>query len=143
MTIPIIIDTSALISLVSEDDSNYKRATEISRELQKVSKIPIVPGEIFTEFMNVLGKKSGHDKAVEKGKIVLESTEYKIIETSLEVRGEAFKKFVNQPRSVSFTDCLVMAFADFFETKEIFGFDRVFRKNNYVLPGHRKARKAS
>lgn len=143
MTIPIIIDTSALISLVSENDSNYKRATEISRELQKVSKIPIIPGEIFTEFINVLGKKAGHEKAVEKGKIIFESAEYKIIETSPEIRREAFKKFVDQPRSVSFTDCLVMAFADFFETREIFGFDEVFGKNKYVLPGQKKARKAA
>jgi predicted nucleic acid-binding protein len=35
---------------------------------------------------------------------------------------------------VSFTDCLVMAVADRFGTKVIFGFDEVFRKNGYRIP---------
>ena len=30
-----------------------------------------------------------------------------------------------------FTDCIVMANADSFKTKDIFGFDEVFRKNGY------------
>jgi len=32
-------------------------------------------------------------------------------------------------------DCLVMATADFYETREIFGFDTAFTKNGYYLPG--------
>jgi predicted nucleic acid-binding protein len=35
----------------------------------------------------------------------------------------------------SFVDCLVMATADFYDTREIFGFDAVFAKNGYSLPG--------
>ena len=47
---------------------------------------------------------------------------------------EAVERFAQQPSSVSFTDCLVMALADRLGTKLIFGFDEVFRKNGYRLP---------
>ena len=58
-----------------------------------------------------------------------------IAETTLEVRIEALEKFQKQPKSVSFTDCIVMAFADEYETREIFGFDDAFRKNGYIRFG--------
>jgi predicted nucleic acid-binding protein len=35
----------------------------------------------------------------------------------------------------SFVDCLVMATANANNTREIFGFDAVFAKNGYFLPG--------
>jgi hypothetical protein len=43
--------------------------------------------------------------------------------------------FRTQPTSVSLTDCLVMACADHDEATEIFGFDVVFVRNGYHLPG--------
>ena len=47
----------------------------------------------------------------------------------------AFEKLKNQALSVSFTDCLVMVFADKYKTEEVFGFDEAFGKNGYKLPG--------
>jgi len=58
-----------------------------------------------------------------------------VVESSEYIRIEALRKFHNQPAAVSFTDCLVMAFADFYETREIFGFDEAFRKNGYARLG--------
>jgi hypothetical protein len=39
----------------------------------------------------------------------------------------------SRAESVSFTDCMVMATADHYGTRLIFGFDEVFRKNGYVM----------
>jgi predicted nucleic acid-binding protein len=35
----------------------------------------------------------------------------------------------------SFVDCLVMASANLYRTRDIFGFDAVFTENGYRLPG--------
>lgn len=51
------------------------------------------------------------------------------------IRLRALQNFQNQPAYVSFTDCVVMAFADEYETKDIFGFDEAFRKNGYIRVG--------
>jgi hypothetical protein len=40
-----------------------------------------------------------------------------------------------QGKQPSYVDCLVMATADFYATREIFGFDAVFPQNGYHLPG--------
>lgn len=140
---PLIIDSSAFISLGSVADSNYGEAVKIGKQIEKENRVTILPGEIFTEIVNVAGKKISHQAAIDQANKILSSKSLIITETTSSIRNNALEKFKNQPKSVSFTDCLVMAFADFFETKEIFGFDEVFGKNNYVLPGYKKAGKAA
>jgi len=41
-----------------------------------------------------------------------------------------------QDKRASFVDCLVMATAAFYDTQEIFGFDAVFGRNGFHLPGN-------
>lgn len=132
---PIIIDSSAFISLGTITDSNYKSATLISSKIEKGDRTIIMPGEIFTEIVNVAGKKISHEAAMDQATKILSSKAVHIEETTSDIRQSALDKFNKQPKSVSFTDCIVMAFADEFETKEIFGFDYVFRKNGYIRIG--------
>jgi predicted nucleic acid-binding protein len=89
--------------------------------------------------MNVLGKKLGHNKAIQVGQHLLLNPNYLILESDKELQ-EAFDRLANQPASVSFTDCLVMALGDRYGTKLIFGFDEVFRKNGYRLPAAPESR---
>lgn len=135
MNNPLIIDSSAFISLGTIADSNYIKATEISSQIHNEDRIIIMPGEIFTEIVNVVGKKIGHKAALNQANKILDSKTIHIDETTPTVRQNALDKFKRQPESVSFTDCIVMAFADEFDTKEIFGFDDVFRKNGYIRIG--------
>ena len=44
---------------------------------------------------------------------------------------QALQKFETLPQGVSFTDCLVMATADEYETRDIFGFDKQFADAGY------------
>jgi hypothetical protein len=44
----------------------------------------------------------------------------------------ALDKFAVLPQGVSFTDCLVMATADAYFTKDIFGFDKQFADAGYT-----------
>ena len=130
-----IADTSALISLASLSDGNHAVAENISTSIKKNDYPLIVPGEVFTETINTLGKKVGHRKAMDTARELLESKELVIADTSSDLRENALVKFNEQSESVSFTDCLVMAFADEYKTKLIFGFDSDFRKNGYVRLG--------
>lgn len=132
---PVVIDTSAFISFISSTDSNHKNAALISHILKR-NKTPVfLPGEIFTEIINVFGKKISHQAAADTTTTILRSKDFTIVETTPKIRANAVEKFQSQPRSVSFTDCLVMAFADEYQTKHIFAFDEHFKKNGYVRFG--------
>src|SRR4051794_13031750 len=134
MNRPVVIDSSALFSLVSLHDTNHHQAVALSAAFRPADYTVLVPGEIFTETLNIIGKKIGKDKREEVGNDLLSSGVFVFVDTTADIRQAAFAKLLTQPGSVSFTDCLVMAFADSYKTKEIFGFDEVFRKNGYRLP---------
>lgn len=131
MNAPLIIDSSAFIALGTITDTNYKKASSISNRISEENRRIVMPGKIFTEIINVAGKKVNHQAALDQAHKILSSSAMHIEETTPKIRQNALKKFEKQPESVSFTDCLVMAFADEFETKEIFGFDEVFKRNGY------------
>ena len=141
MNPPLILDSSAYISLGSISDSNYHRAQGISQTIQEAGRSIIVPGDVFTEIINVVGKKGSHRRAVIQGQQLLSSDVFTIVEATPKIRREAFDIFKKQSESVSFTDCIVMATANHYETKEIFGFDEVFRKNGYIRFGIGKSGK--
>lgn len=128
---PIIADSSGLVSLISEDDINHKLAIKLSKELDGLSALIVVPGDVFSETLNVIGKKLSHGLAVDVGKEISDSRAYVIIETDELLRNNALNLFTHQAESVSFTDCVVMSFADKFNTKDIFGFDKTFKTNGY------------
>lgn len=131
----LIIDSSAFISLGTITDANYQKATRISRQITEENRTIIMPGEIFTEIVNVAGKKVSHSAALDQAHRILSSNTMHVEETTPSIRQKALQKFEKQSKSVSFTDCLVMAFADEYETKEIFGFDEAFKKNGYKRIG--------
>jgi predicted nucleic acid-binding protein len=133
--IDIIADSSAVVSLLSTNDSNFSKAMNIQKELSKSAGKILVPAEVYAEILNVLGKKGSHKAAAEKVNNFLDSSSVLLVESSTKIREVAIKLFMRLPASVSYTDCLVMASADHFETKIIFGFDEIFSKNGYKLPG--------
>lgn len=135
MKTSVVADSSGLVSLASGTDSNHRLAVAGSVSIQE-QKIPfIIPGEVITETINVIGKKISHTEALRVGGSILESPEFIMVETTANVRGRALELFEKQASSVSFTDCLVMAMADAYNTKFIFGYDEVFRKNGYIRFG--------
>ena len=138
----VIADTSGLMSLLVDTDANYHKALALSRTLEESQGAVILSSHVFTELMNVLGKKQGHQKAVSVGQHLLSNPSYLILESDKELE-EALERFATRAASVSFTDCLVMVLADRYETKLIFGFDEAFAKNGYRLPETAKQQEAA
>ena len=132
MSKPIIIDTSAIVSLTLHRDSNHQQAVELTQQIGKIGRPVMVPADVFTETLNYLGKAEGHGVAVQVGKMLSSANGYFVVAIP-EALSPALQKFAKQPQSVSYTDCIVMACADHFKTKTIFGFDEVFSKNGYTI----------
>ena len=129
----VVADASGLMSLLVDTDANHHKALAHSAVFDESPGAVVIPSQVFTELMNVLGKKLGHRVAVSAGQGILSTPNYLITESDTDLT-EALERFAQQPSSVSFTDCLVMALADRLGTKLIFGFDEVFAKNGYRLP---------
>ncbi len=127
----IIADTSGLVSLFSSDDRNHDKAIRAAKHLQNDQKAILIPAAVFVELLNVLGRKAGHEAAIAAASeltppfIVLSEPE-NILESS------ALEKFARVAGSVSFTDCIVMAVADQYGTRDIFGFDKQFEDAGYM-----------
>jgi len=138
----VVADTSGLMSLLVDTDANHQRALAQSRVFDESPGAVIISSHVFTELMNALGKKLGHQVAVSAGKQIIATPNYLIIESDVDLT-EALERFSHRPSSVSFTDCIVMALADRLGTKLIFGFDEIFRKNGYQLPAAPKQRQAA
>jgi predicted nucleic acid-binding protein len=128
---PIIADTSALVSLAVESDQNHKPAITASEVLRETSRPIILPVDVFVETINILGKRSGHETALKAaGELLRPGSQFILVETRPYLV-TALEKFKHLKPAVSLTDCLVMAVADDYGTKEIFGFDRQFTDAGY------------
>ncbi len=131
----IIADSSGLISLASATDQNHQEALKISQGLFQAKGSIIIPSDVFSETLNIAGKKLGHSAAVRTAETLFTTSPFIIVDSDEKTREHAFSLFKKQPEAVSFTDCIVMATADRFKTKEIFGFDKAFSKNGYNRVG--------
>jgi predicted nucleic acid-binding protein len=122
--LPIIADTSSLVSLATDTDQNHEPATNAAASLRDASRPILLPADVYVETINVLGKKSGHETALKVASELLHpDSQLLLIETHTYLIA-ALGKFTGQPPGVSLTDCMVMSVADDYGTKDIFGFDR-------------------
>ncbi len=128
----IIIDTSALISLLIDRDSNHQLAIEMLIEQQNAKAAFIMPGDVYSELINTVGKKFGRDVAIQAADYI-SKTDFLIVDAT-DSYDEALLKYRTNTSSPSFTGAIVMAIADKYSTKQIFGFDECFTKGEYQIP---------
>jgi predicted nucleic acid-binding protein len=129
----LIADTSGLISLTVATDANHAPAIEATKPLQERESTILVPYEVLVETVNVLGKRVGHLGAAAVAAYLSTTPLFLVIDTSKQARQHALERFEEQPQAVSFTDCIVMANADEYGTKTIFGFDADHKRNGYDI----------
>src|SRR3954453_20199011 len=117
----IAADSSAIISLLSETDSNHELARQALNNLPQSVTALLVPDAIFYEHLDAIGKRYGHATAIAAAHWIL-NQELVVIVNTEGYRTEILELFANQPNGVSLADCAVMATAKKFDTKLIFGF---------------------
>jgi predicted nucleic acid-binding protein len=138
----VILDSSALIAQINVKDLWHKKANTVSEFIERTDRQVILPAEVLAETLNRIGNNIGRQDAVLAGNALLERNEtgdILITQSNMEIISATLNllKTVSEPQDkrASFVDCLVMATAAFYDTREIFGFDAVFGKNGFQLPG--------
>jgi predicted nucleic acid-binding protein len=145
----VILDSSALIAQINVKDLWHKKANAISEYIERTDRKVILPTEVLAETLNRIGNNIGRQDAVlagtallernETGDILITHSNMDILSTTLNLLNS-----VQEPpdKRASFVDCLVMATATFYDTSEIFGFDAVFGRNGFQLPGNEEKQAA-
>jgi predicted nucleic acid-binding protein len=138
MSKTVILDSSALIAEINLADSLHEKVQPINEFIAQTNREVILPYEVIAEALNIFGKKVGRREAASAGKALLArhaSGTLQIIPSDETILAGALDLLVTaKGQSASFVDCLVMASAEHYQTKEIFGFDDAFAKNGYHLP---------
>ena len=145
----VILDSSALIAQINVKDLWHKKANTISEYIQQTDRKVILPAEVLAETLNRIGNNVGRQEAVLAGNALLERNEsgdILITQSNTEILRATLNLLntVQEPpeKRASFVDCLVMASAIFYDTREIFGFDAVFERNGFPLPGNEEKQAA-
>jgi predicted nucleic acid-binding protein len=139
----VILDSSALIAQINVKDLWHQKANAISEFIERTDRKVILPAEVMAETLNRIGNNIGRQDAVLAGKALLERNEtgdMLITHSNTDILAATLNllKTIQEPpdKRASFVDCLVMASASFYDTREIFGFDAVFGKNGFYIPGN-------
>jgi predicted nucleic acid-binding protein len=138
----VILDSSALIAQINLNDLWHKKADETAGFIAQTNRQVILPSEVLAETLNRIGNNVGRQQAYLAGKallardatgdILLAQSNPNLLAASLELLKTVQEA---QDKRPSFVDCLVMASANLYDTREIFGFDAIFVQNGYHLPG--------
>lgn len=138
----VILDSSALIAQINVKDLWHKKANAISEFIERTDRKVILPAEVMAETLNRIGNNIGRQDAVLAGNALLERNEtgdILITQSNTDIVSATLNllKTVREPQDkrASFVDCLVMVTATFYDTREVFGFDAVFGRNGFHLPG--------
>jgi predicted nucleic acid-binding protein len=119
------------VSLATDTDHNREPTKQAAGRLRADQRPIILPTDVFVETVNVLGKQSGHQTALKAAVELRQSDgQFVLVETAWVIEA-ALEKFEKLPEGVSLTDCIVMTIADYYGTKDIFGFDKQFEDAGY------------
>jgi predicted nucleic acid-binding protein len=138
----VVLDSSALIAQINGKDIWHKKADAIATLIAQTERHVILPAEVFAETLNRIGNTIGRQAAVLAGRALLarHAAGDIVLTHSNPALAAASLKLLQtvdapQDKRPSYVDCLVMATANLYRTREIFGFDAVFPENGYRLPG--------
>jgi predicted nucleic acid-binding protein len=134
----VIADTSALVSMTIESDTNHALAVAGAHHILKEASSVLIPAELLAETVNLLGKKFGRERAIATGRKLTQDEAFVVVDTNEQIRSRALDLMEHSPGSTSFTDCLVVATAEHYRTRLIYGFDMYFSKLGYIFPGQRE-----
>lgn len=129
----IFIDADAFLAMAMSLDSNHKRAIHITKRLKDQKEELVTSAFVFGEVVTVLSQREGRNAALRfidefslSGIILVE------VDSLLREKGVViFKKQTS--KNVSFTDCINVAIIQQEKIREVFSFDRVYKKNGLRL----------
>lgn len=131
----LVLDSSALIALANNNDSTHKKAVDILQNIANEKYFGLLPNDIYIETINAIGKKLNKTLAAKAAFMIRGFKWLDVIESNESSREDSLEKFRQTGPQISLTDCIVMATADEYKTKQIFGFDKHFKTAGYKRIG--------
>lgn len=127
----VFIDADALISLVRTDDKNHQKAKNIYKKL-KSEKIELFSSNTsIYETITVVSQRVNHQQAENFLDIASQGLSIIFVDKKREkAAGNIFRQQIS--KNVSFFDCLNMAIMKELKIKEIFSFDKHYKKNGFL-----------
>ncbi|OGD98102.1 hypothetical protein A3A49_01315 [Candidatus Curtissbacteria bacterium RIFCSPLOWO2_01_FULL_38_11b] len=124
----VFVDASAYISALNKNDSNYKKAIEISDRLFSQGAEFITSNIVIYEVYTILAAKVDKLLAIKfKSKIDLEGVP--VIYVDGQIDSEAWKIFEKErSKNVGFFDCTSFAIMKLYEISAVFSFDSDYHK---------------
>lgn len=131
---PRFVDSDVFVSLANKTDANHKWATEVSQVLAHRNIPFITSSYVFGEVVTVISQQLGHKTAMASGATIIQSIP--IVDPDEDVRLRAFELFGKQTsKNVRFTDCINMTLMKDLDIKEIFSYDKHYKKNGFLRVG--------
>ena len=129
----IFIDADAFVALALPQDNNHSRAVAVSEDIRLRKEQLITSMLSFGETITVISQKGGREKALQFiDKFLVSNTVVVEADTALQEEGILVYR-TQTSKNVSFTDCANMAIMQREKIKEIFSFDRIYKKNGFKL----------
>jgi predicted nucleic acid-binding protein len=131
----VLLDTSYLIALGAADDQHHKAALAHWHDLSKDLPPLITTSYVFDETVTFFNSRNRHAKAVEIGKILLESPSITLIHIDKSLFEEAWRYFAqHKDKTYSLTDCSSFVVMKRLRIRTAFTFD-----NHFIQAGFKKS----
>ena len=131
----ILVDADALVALAKTNDSNHKKAVNLSDTLQKIGVSYHFSPFTVAEAATVLSYKTSHPSAM-KFLTQIRKLDIPILELPEKDVSLADKWFLKQKKKgSSYFDCYNMALLDRYKKQlaAIFSFDSIYKRNGFTL----------
>lgn len=131
----ILLDADALVALAKTDDSNHKKAVELSNKLQEMGAGFCLSPFTIPEATTVLSYKVSHQAANEFLKQI-RALDLSVLELPEKYKDLADKWFLKQTKKgTSYFDCYNMALLERYKKQfdAIFSFDSIYKRNGFAL----------
>lgn len=127
----IFVDTSAWYAYFDQDDNYHQRAVSFFEKRYSL----VTSGLVLSETLALLQRRVGKKISARTGDFLLNSTLVEIVSLGRGLLDQTFSLFKGSPAKVSFVDCSNKVVMDNLGIKEIFCFDKDFKKLGLkVLP---------
>jgi len=136
MTKSVLVDADALVALAKTNDSNHKKAVDLSLKLQKAGVNYYFSPFTVAETATVLSYKTSHQAAKKFLKQIrkLDLPTFELPEKYKQLPDDWFLK-QKRKKGTSYFDCYNLAILDKYKKQltAIFSFDSIYKRNGFTL----------
>lgn len=126
----VLVDSDAFVGWMIAKDPHYKRASEVFEGLIQANTKAVTTSMVVAETATVLSHKVGQSLAITFLDTVIDKGKFPVIHINERLYAKALDIFKQQTKKgSSVVDCVNVAVMRQFGIKQIFSFDKVYKKS--------------